>query len=59
MFVPQSALAEDFNAVRDLFIEREGNVGKASLLDAATPCLLITLDYEQRQMNGPPFAVSA
>jgi thiopurine S-methyltransferase len=31
----------------------------ASLLDASTPCLLITLDYDQQQMNGPPFAVSA
>jgi thiopurine S-methyltransferase len=31
----------------------------ASLLDAGTPCLLITLDYDQQQMNGPPFAVSA
>lgn len=31
----------------------------ASLLDTGTPCLLIALDYDQRQMNGPPFAVSA
>jgi thiopurine S-methyltransferase len=30
----------------------------ASLLDPGTYCLLITLDYDQRQMNGPPFAVT-
>ena len=30
----------------------------AALLAPGTACLLITLDYDQRQMNGPPFAVS-
>jgi thiopurine S-methyltransferase len=30
----------------------------ASLLDPGTSCLLITLDYDQRQMPGPPFAVT-
>ncbi len=30
----------------------------ASLLEPGTPCLLITLDYNQRQMDGPPFAVT-
>jgi thiopurine S-methyltransferase len=30
----------------------------ASLLEPGTPCLLITLDYDQRQMSGPPFAVT-
>lgn len=30
----------------------------ASLLDTGTSCLLITLDYDQRHMCGPPFAVS-
>jgi thiopurine S-methyltransferase len=29
-----------------------------SLLDTGTGCLLITLDYDQQQMDGPPFAVS-
>ena len=31
----------------------------ASLLDAGTNCLLITLDYDQQEMGGPPFAVSS
>jgi thiopurine S-methyltransferase len=30
----------------------------ASLLEPGTSCLLITLDYNQRQMDGPPFAVT-
>jgi thiopurine S-methyltransferase len=29
------------------------------LLKPQTPCLLVTLDYEQGKMSGPPFAVSA
>jgi thiopurine S-methyltransferase len=29
------------------------------LLKPQTPCLLVTLDYEQGKMPGPPFAVSA
>ena len=29
------------------------------LLEQQTPGLLVTLDYEQRKMEGPPFAVSA
>ena len=29
-----------------------------SLLDTGTGCLLITLDYDQQQMDGPPFAIS-
>jgi len=29
------------------------------LLKPQTPCLLVTLDYEQQKMAGPPFAVSA
>ncbi|MEZ4388782.1 MAG: flagellar filament capping protein FliD [Candidatus Krumholzibacteriia bacterium] len=29
------AVAADFSAVRDLFIERDGNIGKASLIDTA------------------------
>jgi thiopurine S-methyltransferase len=29
------------------------------ILEPQTPLLLITLDYEQQQMPGPPFAVSA
>ena len=31
----------------------------ASLLAPGTPCLLVTLEYDPRQMAGPPFAVSA
>jgi len=31
----------------------------AELVPAGCPSLLITLDYDQAQMNGPPFAVSA
>jgi thiopurine S-methyltransferase len=31
----------------------------AQLLEPQTPGLLITLDYEQRKMEGPPFAVPA
>jgi thiopurine S-methyltransferase len=30
----------------------------AQLIKAGTPGLLITLDYNQHEMNGPPFAVS-
>jgi len=30
-----------------------------ALLDTGTVCLLITLDYNQLEMTGPPFAVSA
>lgn len=29
----------------------------AKLLPAGTPSLLVTLDYDQAEMNGPPFAV--
>lgn len=29
-----------------------------SLLPAGTPIMLITIDYDQRQMSGPPFATS-
>jgi len=29
------------------------------MLEPRTPGLLVTLDYEQQQMQGPPFAVSA
>jgi thiopurine S-methyltransferase len=29
------------------------------LLKPQTPGLLVTLDYEQQKMEGPPFAVSA
>jgi flagellar hook-associated protein 2 len=38
------AIAEDFLAVRDLFIEREGNIGKASLLDTAIDDLTDSVD---------------
>jgi len=38
------ALADDFNAVRDLFIEREGNTGKAGLLDDAVEELTDSID---------------
>ena len=31
----------------------------AALLPSGTPVLLVTLDYPQQQMDGPPFAVSA
>lgn len=31
----------------------------AALLPAGTPLLLVTLDYPQTEMDGPPFAVSA
>ncbi|MCK5481709.1 MAG: thiopurine S-methyltransferase, partial [Gammaproteobacteria bacterium] len=31
----------------------------ANLLGKSTPGLLVTLDYNQLDMNGPPFAVSA
>jgi len=30
----------------------------AALLETSTPGLLVTLDYDQREMDGPPFAVS-
>ncbi|MFP5507023.1 MAG: thiopurine S-methyltransferase [Gammaproteobacteria bacterium] len=31
----------------------------AQLLPAGTPSLLVTLDYDQAEMSGPPFAVGA
>lgn len=31
----------------------------ASLLPSGVPVLLVTLDYDQREMEGPPFAVDA
>jgi thiopurine S-methyltransferase len=31
----------------------------AEILEPQTPGLLVTLDYEQQKMQGPPFAVSA
>ena len=38
---------------------REQYVGQLrTLAPAALPALLITLDYPQEQMHGPPFAVS-
>jgi flagellar hook-associated protein 2 len=38
------ALTADFASVRDLLIEREGNVGKASLLDTAIESLTDSVD---------------
>ena len=38
------ALAENYAAVRDLFIERDGNIGKASLVDAAVEELTDSID---------------
>lgn len=40
-------------ALRPRYAER-----LASLLPAGTPMLLITLDYDQSRMDGPPFSVS-
>jgi flagellar hook-associated protein 2 len=40
----EQALADNYAAVRDLFIEREGNVGKASLIDAAVDDLTDSID---------------
>ncbi len=38
------ALAEDYAAVRNLFVEFEGNVGKAAMVDAAVDDLTDTVD---------------
>jgi flagellar hook-associated protein 2 len=38
------ALADNYAAVRDLFIEREGNIGKAALVDAAVDELTDSID---------------
>jgi flagellar hook-associated protein 2 len=38
------ALAENYAAVRDLFIERDGSIGKASLVDAAVEELTDSID---------------
>lgn len=40
----EQALADDYAAVRDLFIEREGNVGKAALIDQAVQALTDRVD---------------
>ena len=40
----EAALADNYSAVRDLFIEREGNVGKASLINAAVDDLTDSVD---------------
>ena len=39
-----AALADNYAAVRDLFIEREGNIGKASLIDTAVEELTDSID---------------
>ncbi len=38
------ALSEDYGGVRDLFIERDGNIGKASLLDSAIDNITDSVD---------------
>jgi len=40
----ETALADNYAAVRDLFIEREGSIGKASLVDAAVEDLTDSID---------------
>ncbi|MDV7402656.1 flagellar filament capping protein FliD, partial [Arthrospira platensis SPKY1] len=40
----EQAMAADYGAVRDLFIEREGNIGKAALIDAEVKSLTDRVD---------------
>ncbi len=40
----EEALSENYSSVRDMFIEREGNVGKASLIDTAVDELTDSID---------------